>query len=296
VKRNPWLKFYPQDWRGDARLQSCSLAARGLWICMIGLMHEAQPYGYLVSSRGGPMGVEELARVVGEDTATVDALLTELLGTAVAGRITDSDNRKWIVSRRLLRDEQRRQTNQANAAKGGNPVLGAEKRVRITDSDNRGDIPSRAREPEARGQRVRDSGSSHSLRDVETRVVETHARGDKPRRAGGGTPLTRLWDQHWERTRLGVAFGWSAADAVSLAKCLKLASGDQAEVERRMVALLESDDTWTAQNATPRILRSQWNKFAVTVLPRPRTKAERMDAEVAALFDNARPKANGVQP
>lgn len=38
---DPWLKFYPTDWRSDPALKMCSLAARGLWIEMIALMHEA---------------------------------------------------------------------------------------------------------------------------------------------------------------------------------------------------------------------------------------------------------------
>jgi len=45
---NPWMKFYPADWRSDPMLRLCSLAARGLWAEMICLMHEAEPYGSLL--------------------------------------------------------------------------------------------------------------------------------------------------------------------------------------------------------------------------------------------------------
>jgi hypothetical protein len=43
----PWMKFYPSDWRADPALRMCSIAARGLWIEMICLMHEAAPRGSL---------------------------------------------------------------------------------------------------------------------------------------------------------------------------------------------------------------------------------------------------------
>ena len=39
----PWIKFYPRDWRGDQALRVVSLAARGLWIEMLSIMHEGQP-------------------------------------------------------------------------------------------------------------------------------------------------------------------------------------------------------------------------------------------------------------
>ena len=44
----PWLKFYPQDWIGDPKLRACSLAARGLWLEMMALAHEAVPYGHVL--------------------------------------------------------------------------------------------------------------------------------------------------------------------------------------------------------------------------------------------------------
>jgi len=46
--KQPWLKFFPSDWRADPALRMCSLAARGLWIEMLCLMHEARPHGSLL--------------------------------------------------------------------------------------------------------------------------------------------------------------------------------------------------------------------------------------------------------
>lgn len=45
---HPWMKFYPADWRADPGLRMCSgCCARGMWMEMLCLMHEAMPRGFL---------------------------------------------------------------------------------------------------------------------------------------------------------------------------------------------------------------------------------------------------------
>jgi hypothetical protein len=46
VKR-PSFQFYPADWRNNAKLRRCSWAARGVWIELMGLMHDSDEYGLL---------------------------------------------------------------------------------------------------------------------------------------------------------------------------------------------------------------------------------------------------------
>ena len=53
VKR-PAFQFYPGDWRKDVQLRSCSVAARGLWIDLLCVAHECEPYGHLMIN-GRPM-------------------------------------------------------------------------------------------------------------------------------------------------------------------------------------------------------------------------------------------------
>ena len=48
MSKRPWMKFYPADWRAEPSLRFTSLAARGLWIEMLALMHEATPRGSLL--------------------------------------------------------------------------------------------------------------------------------------------------------------------------------------------------------------------------------------------------------
>jgi hypothetical protein len=43
----PSFQFYPADWRNNAKLRRCSWAARGVWIELIGLLHDSDNYGIL---------------------------------------------------------------------------------------------------------------------------------------------------------------------------------------------------------------------------------------------------------
>lgn len=135
-RRDPWLKWFPSDWRSDPRLRSCSLTARGLWIEMIGLMHEATPYGHLVIN-GRKVTDIELARQVGATQKEVAASLAELSENGVFSVAPDSGA---IYSRRLVRMADRSRTNTANGKNGGSPkwrrgVVPKEQRVGPLSSD-----------------------------------------------------------------------------------------------------------------------------------------------------------------
>ena len=45
--KRPAFQFYPADWRNNAKLRRCSWAARGVWIELMGLMHDSDEYGLL---------------------------------------------------------------------------------------------------------------------------------------------------------------------------------------------------------------------------------------------------------
>lgn len=45
--KRPSFQFYPADWRNNAKLRRCSWAARGVWIELIGLLHDSDDYGVL---------------------------------------------------------------------------------------------------------------------------------------------------------------------------------------------------------------------------------------------------------
>lgn len=45
--KRPSFQFYPADWRSNAKLRRCSDAARGAWVDVLCLLHDADEYGVL---------------------------------------------------------------------------------------------------------------------------------------------------------------------------------------------------------------------------------------------------------
>lgn len=114
----PWMKFYPADWRADPALRMCSLAARGLWMEMLSIMHEAAPRGSLLIN-GKNVGSKQLASLCGAAPREIVALLTELETAGVFSRTDDGT----IFSRRMKRDDEKAARDKANGKTGGNPNL-----------------------------------------------------------------------------------------------------------------------------------------------------------------------------
>lgn len=109
--KRPSFQFYPGDWRKDVELRSCSIAARGLWIDMMCIAHECEPYGHLMVN-GKPMTPAQIAGQVGMTSAAVDKLLSELIENGVARKTADGA----IYSKRMVEDESVRNAR----AEGGN--------------------------------------------------------------------------------------------------------------------------------------------------------------------------------
>lgn len=97
--KNPWMKFYPTDWRADPKLRMCSLAARGLWIELIAVAHEATPYGHVLVNGNAP-DIAALARMVGVSESEMLSLVDELDRNGVFSRTRSG----VIYSRRMIRD------------------------------------------------------------------------------------------------------------------------------------------------------------------------------------------------
>lgn len=132
TKKLPWMKFYPSDWRSDPRLRMCSLAARGLWIEIIALMHEAEPYGHLLVSGIAPTDAQ-LAVLTGTPSNQIPDLIGELDRAGVFSRT----GKGVIYSRRMTRDEKKSRIARNNGKTGGNPKLG--KQTINSSSDNQQD-------------------------------------------------------------------------------------------------------------------------------------------------------------
>lgn len=145
MSAQPWMKFYPTDWRSDPCLRMCSLGARGLWIEMIMLMHEATPYGHLLVAGRAPTDAQ-LAVLAGTSPDQISDLLGELESAAVFSRTTKG----VIYSRRMTRDDKKARIARKNGSRGGNPSLCKEREI----SSSVNQIPTEEVKPQKPDTRV----------------------------------------------------------------------------------------------------------------------------------------------
>ena len=107
-KKLLWIKYYPSDWQAEPTLRTCSLASKGLWIEMLGLMAHSVRHGHLCEMNSlDPMPPGDLAKFLGQPADEIMRLLQELEGNGVFSRTCDG----LIYSRRLLKDAKTRKRN-----------------------------------------------------------------------------------------------------------------------------------------------------------------------------------------
>lgn len=117
--KRPYFQFYPSDWRSDSAVRLCSLAARGLWLELLCLMHEigqqkGNRYGYL-EMKGKRLTGAKLACLIGVDERQVCLLLDELQEAGVFERDQDA----VIFSKRFIRDAKLYELRKQAGSKGG---------------------------------------------------------------------------------------------------------------------------------------------------------------------------------
>jgi len=114
-----WSKFFWQDWQKDKPLQGCSLAARGLWMEILCLAHDAEPYGHLLLNGKSPT-VKQLGSIFGNTSEReVTKLLAELEAAGIFSRMDDGT----IYCRRMVRDKVATEFFRSKGKEGGNPLL-----------------------------------------------------------------------------------------------------------------------------------------------------------------------------
>lgn len=156
---DPWLKFFTSDWRSDPRLRLCSIAARGLWVEMICLMHEATPYGHLLINGRSPTDVQ-ISALVGAAPDECTALLGELDSAGVFSRTRDGT----IYSRKLTRMAKKAAVARNNGRKGGNPNLCNDYNNKPLDNQvDKGGVKPQKPEPEPEPYIKEDTNVSLSL-------------------------------------------------------------------------------------------------------------------------------------
>lgn len=161
------MKFYPRDWRGDQALRAVSIAARGLWMECLCIMHEAKPYGHLVLN-GDPVGDDALARMAGVPVDEVHQLLLELRQAGVL-----SVTRKGVIfSRRMTKDHARAQKGKTAVEKRWKQQDSTD--TQASDTKQKSDAPNRypnrnpiTQKPEARSQNTSTDVDSSSPSDFD---------------------------------------------------------------------------------------------------------------------------------
>lgn len=198
--KQPWLKFYPSDWRADQTLRICSLAARGLWMECLCVMHQAEPYGHLVVN-GQPVTDAHLAMLAGTSSDEARTLISELEAAGVFSRNRDG----VIYSRRLTRDLKMARTAQQNGRMGGNPSLSKQRAIRNLDNleVNRSlNGVDKAQKPEARSQNIPPKPPSSkrvtSIDDIDRSALEEWASREAPH-ANVSRELTKA--EVWTRSK-----------------------------------------------------------------------------------------------
>lgn len=115
-----WFKFYITDHQSDQMLQSCSIAARGLWFELILMMRQSPRCGYLCDHKGAPLSDEIASRSARVSLRKFRSLRDELREKGVFSE----DENGVMYSRKMVRDEEkRRKCSDAGKAGGGNPRL-----------------------------------------------------------------------------------------------------------------------------------------------------------------------------
>lgn len=203
-QKNPWFKFFPTDWRADPALRMCSLSARGLWIEMLCIMHDAE--GFL-EINGIPVNERALASLSGSSIEEVNELLIVLKNAGVYSL----DRKGRIYSRRITRDVKKARTAQKNGKNGGNPTLSKQRgnsplvkgKSEILDKGE-----DKPQSPEARSQSKKELSKDSSTKDDEEPDFQLTPLPKKPptekTSSKRGTRLTK----EWVPTKDDIAFAW----------------------------------------------------------------------------------------
>ncbi|WP_052741707.1 cyclic nucleotide-binding domain-containing protein [Kiloniella litopenaei] len=164
-------------------LKLCSLAARGLWLEMICIMHEAG--GYL-EINGSNVTTSALASLSGSTPEEVTALLGELEEAGVFSR----DRKGRLYSRRMLRDLKKSSVARSNGRKGGNPSLITGKTV--TEKNSAGEGAALISDPSSSPKRKKTP-------QVKPRIRQGHKAPDNKADIGGDNKADITDDIHADK-------------------------------------------------------------------------------------------------
>lgn len=285
----PAFQFYTGDWMKDPALRPCSIAARGLWIDMLSLMFESPRRGYLQHATGKPVTAEQIARMTGCSTDEVSRLLQELDDAGVFSR-TDSG---VILSRRLVRDERKRELCRKAGLKGGNPTLKGGVKGGVKGRDKPKPTPSSS------------SSSSSAEEEEEETPTESHGSADPTAAGARKAPETvhhqavACFCEAWQ-ARYGEKYPFDGRKHGKLIKEIRKHAGEDLAKIRAAVARFFDDDSEFVSGAKHDLglFRSQLARWIVDAPPGrssqpPRRAYSKVEADadyVAQQFADAYPE------
>ena len=113
----PAFQFYPADWLNDIKLQSCSIAAQGLLINLMCLMHQSEKYGFLLIN--GEKSSKKASKIVRLTPKKFSNLVEELVENGVLKK----DENGAVYCERMVKDQALREIRKMCGKLGGNPNL-----------------------------------------------------------------------------------------------------------------------------------------------------------------------------
>jgi len=218
--------------------------------------------------------------LLGEDAASTQRCLEALISAGLVRLYANADLR-WIQVPDW--DDKAGRIGQVRRDRGASRFPAPEPSFLIAECNPRVTLGSPQGKPaERRGE---------EKRGEEKTVLSTEPAADEPRPApkprkeptGDHADLIRFWDSEWQRTRK-TPWAWNTVEASHMARARKLAAGDVGIVRTRITRLLESDNPWMHDNASPAILVSRWNQLGVNGSSNGHTKVSPGTAAVMAVL------------
>ncbi len=119
MAKNPWMKFWIDNWQTEPAFLMVSFEARALWLEMLCMMHRSTEPGCLLINGQTPSS-EMIAASARTTVDLVDRCLDELEKANVFSRKKNG----VIYSRKMVRDEKKSRINRENGKKGADATHG----------------------------------------------------------------------------------------------------------------------------------------------------------------------------
>lgn len=125
-----YSKFFWQDWLGEKGLKLCSMGARGTWMGLLSVAAESETHGHVLLAGKKP-SLADLRQVMNCPPDFTDDDLQKHIDELISRGVCNLTREGVIVSRRMVRDEQKRRAKSKGGKKSaevrggiisGNPV------------------------------------------------------------------------------------------------------------------------------------------------------------------------------